>query len=208
MKIAVIGAGNIGGTLGRKWAEAGHEVVFGVRDPGSPKARAALEATRGARAATAADAIAFGEAVLIATPAAAVEETVRAGGAALNGKIVIDATNRFGAPVINAVGEIAAHAPEAKVYRAFNSLGWEVFAVPVIDGVQVDHFYCGPDDEGRAAVERLIAEIGVRPVRVGGLDVIHLVDNLGALWVHFAFRQGMGRHLAFKMLTDTEGSMT
>ena len=50
MKIAILGAGNIGGTLGAKWAAAGHAVVFGVRDPDTPKARVALEtAGQGAR---------------------------------------------------------------------------------------------------------------------------------------------------------------
>ena len=43
MKIAVIGAGNVGGTLGRRWGESGHEVIFGVRDPAAGKTRDLLD---------------------------------------------------------------------------------------------------------------------------------------------------------------------
>ena len=40
MKIAVIGMGNVGGVLGRRWAEARHGVTFGARRPENPQAQA------------------------------------------------------------------------------------------------------------------------------------------------------------------------
>ncbi len=43
MKIAIIGIGNVGGTLGPAWAKAGHDVIFGVRDPNSEKVKTVLE---------------------------------------------------------------------------------------------------------------------------------------------------------------------
>jgi predicted dinucleotide-binding enzyme len=69
MNIAIPGSGNIGGTLGQKWAAAGHEVRFGVRDMGAPKHRPLLEAC-GQKAAvvTAGEALTFGEVVLLALP--------------------------------------------------------------------------------------------------------------------------------------------
>jgi predicted dinucleotide-binding enzyme len=113
---------------------------------------------------------------------------------------VIDSTNQFGQPVMNGLAAIAGAAPQAAIYRAFNSLGWENFAEPVLDGTQADLLYAGPDGPGRAMVEQLIADIGLRPVWVGDLSQAPLVDNLGALWGALAFGQRRGRRIAFKVL--------
>jgi predicted dinucleotide-binding enzyme len=200
MRIAIVGAGNIGGTLGAKWAAAGHSVVFGVRDPQSPKARASLSAAGpGAAVTSVAEALEGAEVVLLSLPGAAVAALVREHGAALDGKLVIDATNQFGRPVMNGIAAIQAAAPGARVVRAFNSLGWENFAEPTIDGVQVDLLYCAPAAEAQAA-ERLIADVGLRPVRVGELAQAPLVDSIGALWGALVFGQGHSRRLAFKLL--------
>ena len=202
MKITVLGSGNIGGTLGRKWAKAGHEVVFGVRDVNSSKVQTLLGRVEGkASADTVAHAIAYGDVVLFATPWSAVEAIVKANAEGLDGKIVIDASNNFGGPVVNNVKTISAGAPAAQMFRAFNSLGWENFEDPRFGGTQADLFYCGPDDEARPVVEALIEEVGLRPVWVGDLDLVQLVDAVGSLWVTLAFRGGMGRRLAFKLLT-------
>lgn len=202
MKIGILGSGNIGGTLGKKWAQAGHDVVFGVREVNSAKVGALLEAAGGnASADSVANAAAFGDVILIAIPWSAAGAMVEAHAEALNGKIVMDATNNFGGPVINNVEAISSNAPAARVYRAFNSLGWENFETPQIGETQVDLFYCGPDDEARPVVEGLIQEIGLRPIWVGDLDVVQIVDSIGLLWVSLIFGQGMGRHLAFKVLT-------
>jgi predicted dinucleotide-binding enzyme len=201
IRIAVLGRGKIGGTLGAKWAAAGHQVVYGVRDPSSSKSRSGSAAAgTGARTDTIANAIRFGHVIVIAVPAGAVEETVAAHGAALDGKIVVDATNRFGAPVVNNIAAITAAAPQAVIFRAFNSIGWENFAEPVIDGEQADLFYCGPEGDSRSVVEKLIADVGLRPVRVGGLETAPLVDNVGALWVALVFGQHKRRHMAFRLL--------
>ncbi len=203
MKIAVLGIGNIGGTLGKRWAATGHEVMFGVREPDSPKVRAFLDTVKGrAQANALGEAIALGEVIVFAIPAGTVEEIVAAYGAALNDKIVIDATNKFGAPVVNSIDVLAARAPRALIYRAFNSLGWENFVEPYFGQIQADLFYCGPDGETRLAVEGLIADVGLRPVRLGGLDKARLVDAVGEIWVTLAFEQKMGRRLAFKVLTE------
>lgn len=203
MKIAVLGMGNIGGTLGKRWAATGHEVVFGVRDPDSPKVQAFLEMVKGqARADTLDEAIALGEVVVFAIPAGTVEETVAAYGVALHDKIVIDATNKFGAPMVNSIDVLAARAPRAHIYRAFNSLGWENLVEPYFGQTQADLFYCGPNGETRLIVEGLITDVGFRPVRLGGLDKARLVDAVGEIWVTLAFEQKMGRRLAFKVLTE------
>ena len=205
MDIAVLGTGNIGGTLGRAWARAGHRVVFGTRDAGGETARAL--AAEGVAVDSVQAAIAHGRVVLFAVPGPAMEAVIDAHAAALAGRIVIDATNKIRAEEMSSVGTFAARVPTASVFRAFNTLGWENFAQPRFGGERADLFYCGPDEPAaRQAVEGLIADVGLRPVRVGGLDQVDVLDGVLRLWFALAMGQGMGRRLAFRVLTpDGEG---
>jgi 8-hydroxy-5-deazaflavin:NADPH oxidoreductase len=202
MRIGILGAGNIGGTLGGKWMKAGHQVCFGVREAHSPKTFAALEQAPGAKAVDVSTAILESELILFSLPWKIVPETAQANAAALNGKLLIDATNNFAGPVINNLQVLQDAAPEAKIYRAFNSLGWEVFAKPVIGGQTADMFYSGPDGEPRSQIHKLLEEIGVSPIWVGDNDRIQLVDNMGALWMNMVFQRGWKRQSAFRMLTE------
>ncbi|HKA11851.1 MAG TPA: NAD(P)-binding domain-containing protein [Candidatus Dormibacteraeota bacterium] len=200
-RITVLGAGNIGGTLGRKWLAKGHTVVFGVRDPRGERAQA-LKAEVGstAQVTTVADALTAGDVVLFAIPGNVVGPTAAEHGATVDGKVVIDATNNVGATTFNSIAAIQAAAPSARVFRAFNTYGWENFADPVYDGVPGDLFYAGPDGEAQTIVEQLIQDIGLRPVRVGGGDQVGLVDDLLRLWFTLA-SGGRGRNMAFKLLS-------
>jgi predicted dinucleotide-binding enzyme len=202
MNIAVIGSGNIGGTLARKWAVAGHQVVFGARDPAKADLQQlVVDIGANARAATIEHAVQGSDVVLFAVPGAAMGATVAALGTALAGKLVFDATNNIGAPVISSVATIAEAAPHASVYRAFNIYGYENFAQPVIGGVQADLFFAGPDGEARASAEQLIRDVGLHPVWIGGSDHAELLDQFTRIWFTLAFEQKMGRLLAFKLLT-------
>jgi 8-hydroxy-5-deazaflavin:NADPH oxidoreductase len=202
VRIAVLGAGNIGGTLGRKWVAAGHQVTFGVANPSGDKAQA-LRADLGEKAVvrTAAEALRDAEVVVFAVPGGAMEETIAANAAALDGKLVIDAANRMGASTTNSRAVYQQHAPGARYVRAFNSLGWENFANPTFDGVQADLFYAGPEAD-RALVEQLIGDVGLRPIRLGDADQAGVVDTVLGLWFALAIGQKRGRHLAFKVLTS------
>jgi hypothetical protein len=200
MNITILGAKIIGSTLGKKWAQAGYKVMFGVRNVQNPEVQD-LAKDLGATVGTVGEAIAFGDVVVFAIPGNAMDETIQTFGQALNGKIVIDAANRMGGGAMNSVASFSAHAPGAHVFRAFNSLGWENFENPRFDNVQADLFYCGPEGQSQASVEQLISDIGLRPVRVGDINQVQLVDMLGSLWFALAFGQKLGRHLAFKMLT-------
>src|SRR5207253_6922054 len=94
MRIAIIGAGNVGGGLGTGLAQAGHEVVFGVRDPDSEKTRAALKAAPGSRATKPGDAALDADVVIVALRWDAVPPTV-AELPDMDVRVVIDAMNRF-----------------------------------------------------------------------------------------------------------------
>lgn len=202
LRVAVLGAGNIGGTLGRKWVAAGRQVAFGVSDPGSPRAEALRgEVGENATISGVEQALDGAEVVVLAIPGRAVDELIQTQSGRLAGKTIIDATNRMGGGPMNSVAALSAAAPSAHVYRAFNSLGWENFAEPVFGGVQADLFYAGPDDAARETVEQLIGDIGLRPVYVGGTDQVGIVDAVTSLWFALALGQKKGRRLAFKMLT-------
>jgi hypothetical protein len=198
--IAVLGTGNIGATLAGKWTAAGHQVTLASRNPDAPALRD-LAASIGARTATHADAVRDAEVVVVALPGDAVAAMAAALGDAIDGNVVIDATNNLGPAEMNSIATIVRHAPGAVCARAFNSLGGENLADPDFDGTQADLLWCGPDGDPGALVERLITDVGLRPVRVGGLDQLSTVDMLASLWFALALGQGHGRHLAFKVLT-------
>ena len=203
MNIAVIGSGSIGSTLGRKWARAGHSVVFGSRTPEGAEMRALLsEIGRNATSGTVAEATASAEVVLFAIPGRAMDETSRAAADGLAGKTLIDATNRVGAPTMNSLELLRSIAPGSSVYRASNSLGWENFEQPVVGGIQADLFFAGPAGPASPTVERLIAEIGLKPVYLGGPEKSALVDALTQVWFTLAFERKAGRRLALKVLSE------
>ena len=143
IKIVVLGAGNIGGTLGRKWIAAGHQVVFGVNNPGGEKARK-LRSDLGDRAAihTTGEALATNpDVVVLAIPGMAMDATIAQYADQLDGKIIIDTANKMGASSNNSFAALQQHTPHARIYRAFNTLGWENFANPLFDGTAADLFY-------------------------------------------------------------------
>jgi predicted dinucleotide-binding enzyme len=188
MRIAVIGTGNIGGTLGRKWRAAGHDVVFGSRNPSA-------EGPGGAPVAAVADALAGAEVVLLAVPGRAAEIT-GSHGAALAGKVVIDAVNHIGEAESSSRALIAAAAPGARYVRAFNTLGWENFADPLPG---TDLFFAA-DPDARPVAEELIGDIGIGPVYVGDAGATGTVDGLLPLWLALVQRHGGNRRLALRIV--------
>jgi predicted dinucleotide-binding enzyme len=189
MKIAVIGAGNIGRTLGQKWQQAGHDVVYGSRSPGAPGT------------ASVADAVAGAEVVLLSVPGAAAKDVLAALGSALRSKVVIDATNEVAGSVkLHALDRLPAGAHPV---RAFNTLGWENFADPIVGGVQADLLFAAEEGVAREVAERLIADVGLQPVWLGGVEAFDVCDSVTRLWFTLVFERGLGRRLAFKVLRET-----
>jgi len=200
-RIAIIGSGNIGASLARRWSAKGHELTLGSRDPSKPGV-VALAAETGARVSGLEDAVSTGDVVVFAIPWAAMEETVAGIGAMLEGRIVIDATNNIRQEPANSAGVILGAAPGAQYFRAFNSYGWELIERPVVGGTQADAFYCGPDGAARAVVEQLIEDVGLHPIRVGGPEQVGVVDGVLRLWIALTMGQGHNRHMALKLLEE------
>ena len=198
MKIAIIGAGNIGGTLGKKWANAGHEIRFGVRSPADPKFD---ELRLSGTILPITESLAGAEVVLLALPGAAVADFAAQHGAALGEKIVIDAANNVRGPELNSLAVLKANIPGAQFVRAFSTLGSENLVEPRIGGETVDLFYCG-HAAARPVAEQLITASGLRPICLGDVDAAGLVDGMTRAWFALASGQGRGRRIAFKLLSE------
>ena len=191
MRIAVIGKGNIGGSLGSKFLAAGHEVTFGARE-------AASAGPGGAPVLAIGDAIKDADVVLLAVPGQVVADVVTEHAAALAGKTVIDAVNRMGAPEFDSRALIEQKVPQASYVRAFNSLGWENFADP-LPGANL-FFAAHPD--ARATAEELIAAVGLTPAYVGDASATAVVDGLLPLWFALVKQNGGHRRVALRLLTE------
>jgi predicted dinucleotide-binding enzyme len=178
MKIGVIGAGHIGGTIGGLWTKAGHPVFFSSRHPEELQD---LVARLGplAKAGTVDQAIAFGDVVFMAVPYGVLPQIGKDYGKSLAGKIVLDANNA----VASRDGAIAdeverdgvgvtsqKYLPGARLVRAFNTLSYMIFereanrpaprlAVPI----------AGDDQEAVQVAGSLVRDAGFDPVEVGKL---------------------------------------
>jgi len=207
MKIAVIGMGSVGGTLGRRWAELGHAVTFGVRDTAAADANALVAKIKGsARLASVRDAAKEADVVVLATPFAANAAALSAAGD-LAGKILIDVTNPIGANFSLAVGfndsgaeQVAKLAPGARVYKAMNQVGFEVMADAAFAAGKPVMFVAGDDAAGKPVVIDLVAALGFEAIDVGELALARLLEPYAMLWIHLMARRKMGRSFAFGLL--------
>jgi 8-hydroxy-5-deazaflavin:NADPH oxidoreductase len=191
MRIAVIGKGKIGGTLGSKWLAAGHDVVYGGQGGSGT-------GPGGAPVLGIADAVRDAEVVVLAVPGQVVGQVVGEHGAALGNKVVIDAANRIGAPEYDARALVAEAAPQARYVRAFNTLGWENFADPLPG---TDLFFAA-DAEARPAAEELISAVGLGPVFVGDASATPVVDALLPLWFALVKDNGGNRKVALSVIRE------
>ena len=185
MKIGIIGSGRIGSTLGGLWAKAGHEIMFSDRD-GEQSKRAAEAAGPRARTGSVEEAVAFGDAVLIAVPYAALPAIAQQMGAKLKGKVVIDPNN----PVPARDGEMAVQAkekgaavstaallPGARTVRAFNSWGYQKLAAEANRPAPRMAIPVASDDAAALKLGmQLVLDAGFDPVAAGSLAASKAFD--------------------------------
>jgi len=194
MRIAILGAGNVGGGLGTAFSAIGHEVVYGVRDPESPKTRAAVEAS-GGRAADPRLAVDGADVVVFALRWDGVPETVAAL-PSLDGRIVIDAMNRFGTPT-STTEDLAALLPGAKLVKCFNTIGAENFATARERSAPAAMFAAGDDADAKRVALELATEIGFRAEDAGGLANAKPLEEMVKVWL--ALSQAHGRRIGFAL---------
>jgi len=208
MNIGIIGSGNVGGTLGKRWAQAGHQVVFGSRNPGSGAMRQlAAEAGATARAASFHETVEASEVLLLATPWPATQPALEGLGD-LTGKVLMDATNpllpnlagvEFGTTTSGAE-QVAGWARGAKVVKAFNTVGYNIMANPAFGLGRPVMFYCGDDAGAKKIVKPLVDGLGFESIDAGPLSQARLLEPLALLWISLALFHGQGREFAFSLL--------
>lgn len=178
LKIGIIGAGQIGGTLGEHWVRAGHEVLLSSRHPDSLKPLADRLGPL-ARVGTPAEAAAFGEVVLVSVPYGAFPQVGRDHGEALRGKIVLDPGNPFpgrdGAMAEEArktgtATASLAHLGRVRLVRAFNTVPASVLKSEARRaGERIAVPLASDDAQALEVAARLVRDAGFEPVIVGSL---------------------------------------
>ncbi len=211
MRIGVIGSGVVGQTLADGFLKHGHEVMRGSRDPAKLagwKQGAGAKASSGTLAETAA----FGEVVVLAVKGTAALDAVRACGAALGGKTVVDPTNPIAeAPPVNGVlrfftgpneslmEKLQAAAPGARFVKAFSCVGSALMVNPSLPGGKPTMFLCGNDEGAKRQVTGLLDQLGWETEDLGAAEAARAIEPLCMLWCIPGFRKNDWVH-AFKLL--------
>lgn len=204
MRIAIIGAGSVGRALAQRLSAAGHSIAFGVRDPLAPKhhdAKALGEFMKNDRA------VAGAEAVIVALPWPQTEAALKALAAGLDGKVVIDATNPIRADFTglefghdDSAGErLQRLLPKARVVKAFNTTGAANQTDPGYPAGGVTMLIAGDDAAAVELVRGLASAAGFEPLAVGPLKLARQLEQLAWLWIHLAYKQGLGPDFAFRL---------
>lgn len=206
MKIGIIGAGDVGGTLGMRWRQKGHEIMFGVRNRQSQNVQKLIQLDKNLEFGEIIETVTFGDVIVLAVPWTAIEETIHRAGN-LSNKILIDPTNPLttdlkGLALDNssAAEKISNLAKSTKVVKAFNIIGAKTLNNSIFDSQRADIFICGNDSHSKQVVRELAIDIGFDVVDVGPLANARMLEYLALIWIELAFRQQLGPNIAFKLL--------
>ena len=214
MKIGILGTGDVGRQLGSGFAALGHDVKIGSRDPKSDKLRKWLDRSGGtASTGSFADAAKFGDVIVLATLWSGTENAIRLADArSFSGKVVIDTTNPLvfspgAAPALalghtNSGGEqIQRWLPDARLVKAFNTVGNTHMVNPQFPGGPPDMFICGNDPEAKKIVGEICSDFGWPVIDIGAIEGARLLEPLCILWVLYGLQTGSWNH-AFKLLRN------
>lgn len=203
MKIAIIGAGNVGGALAKQWAKAGHTILLGLRDLNSTDAKELEKFSPNISSHTISEAIENSEVVLFSTPPEAAI-TVARQNPSLKNKIVIDATNsvfKKPEPYKTAFEGIKKETGCEDIVKCFNSTGFENMENPKYGDISIDMFAAGSSSKAKDIAKRLSLDAGFAECYdFGGDDKVELLEQFALCWINLAIIQKQGRNIAFKVL--------
>lgn len=208
MKIAIIGAGNVGSAIAQATTEAGHDVTVAANT--DERFEDLTKKVDVATTTSNVDAVKDADAVVLAVPFAAVEGVVSEISDQLAGKIVIDATNPLAPGLAGLATDgtsgaelVQKRAPEARVVKAFNT----VFAVnqsyPKVDGTQLDGFVAGDDEGAKKTVLQLLEKIGFNPIDVGPLSVARYLEGMAFINISLNSNNGWSWQSGWKLVGPT-----
>ncbi len=209
MKIGFLGLGQVGGTLARKLGAKGHSVFLAAREPKSQQLfDLSQEIGANAQVELIQTAIEKSDVIVLATPWSAVDSIIESCSDQLKGKVLIDCTNPL-MPDLSGLlalseqsaGEyIQKSLPATKVVKAFNTVGFNIMANPILEGRKVAMYFCGNDEEARFLTQQLITDIGFQPVDAGDISASRLLEPFALLWIKTAYKFGVGRGFAFSLV--------
>ncbi|WP_227396074.1 NADPH-dependent F420 reductase [Jeotgalibacillus aurantiacus] len=188
MKIGILGKGNVGKSLSERFQAAGHEVVFGSRNPEEGDLSQQ-------------DAVDVSEVIVLAVPFQAalglMEKLER-----LEGKIVVDVTNPIKpdfsgvdhADGLSGAERLQQKQPKAHVVKAFNQTGAENLRNP--DGSMM--FVAGNHTESLEVIHQLSEDAGFDTHTLHGLSLAKELESLAWLWIHYAVKERKKRDFVFQ----------
>ena len=195
MKIAVIGKGRVGAALAPAFVDAGHDVVYGVRDPNDAKyadnSGIALRTTR--------EAAQWAEVVVGAVMWDGIERMLDDCGD-MAGKILIDCSNplkmtdsglALSLGFDTSAGEIVQSLTNATVVKTLNQVGSPVMAAARTYPQRPIQFVASDDDAAKQTVSTLLRDIGFEPIDHGGIESARVLEPLGMIWIDQAYKHGM-----------------
>jgi 8-hydroxy-5-deazaflavin:NADPH oxidoreductase len=212
-RVGVLGSGEVGRRLAEGFHSRGHDVMIGSRDPGKPELREWLsEGGAGIEAGSFAQTAAHGELLVLAVLGNAAEDAIRdAGVDNFAGKIVIDAMNPLDfsggfPPRLSICGEdslgerVQRALPDAKVVKAFNTIGNPYFVDPGFSDGRPTMMIAGDDEAAKRAVTNVLADFGWSDtIDIGGIQGSRELEAICILWVKIGGARGSWDH-GFKLL--------
>lgn len=205
MRLAVIGAGNVGQAVARAGIRTGHDVVITATDPGKTKEIA--DALGASAANSNVEAVRDADLIVIAVPYGAVAQVGTEVAEVVAGKVVIDATNPLkadgsGLAVTDRSGAETLQdlIPQASVVKAFNTVFASNQSEPVVDGTQLDGFYAGNDDNAKATVAEFLTAIGYRAIDTGDLAAARALERMAFLNISMNARNGWSWQSGWKLV--------
>jgi predicted dinucleotide-binding enzyme len=191
MKIAIVGKGHVGTSLGKGMERAGHQVRYGHRDPEE----------------TVQAAVNWGELIIMAVPYGEVKNTVKEIGSGADGKVLIDVTNPLDPNMDLAIGfstsnaeEVQKMLPKARVIKAFNTVFAPNQSIGRVGQSQLTAFIAGDNADAKNTVLKITAAMGYDPVDVGPLKCARYLEPMGIMIIGMAFKLGMGTNIGYKLV--------
>ena len=211
MKIAILGAGNVGGALAAASIAAGHSVVLSAA---SAEHAEKVAATTGAQAAgTNAEAVQGADLVVFAVPNGAVADIVAELGDTLNGRTIVDATNPLNDSYsdlttsgVSAAEQLQQQVPGASVVKAFNTIFAARHSSPVEAGQPLDAFIAGDDAAAKKTVGELAQSLGYRVIDAGGLRMARSLEEMAFLNISLNASNGWAWQSGWKLVGPTAGA--
>jgi predicted dinucleotide-binding enzyme len=212
-RVGVLGSGQVGRRLAAGFRSRGHDVMIGSRDPAKPELREWLSGDgAGVQAGTFAQTAAHGEIAVLAVLGNAAEQAIAAAGPEnFSGKVVIDAMNpldfsRGFPPSLAITGEdslgerVQRALPDAKVVKAFNTIGSAYFVDPSFAEGRPTMLIAGNDDQAKRIVGDVLADFGwPDPVDIGGIEGSRELEAICIAWVKIGGARGAWDH-GFKLV--------